>query len=79
MDDGGIRLRGPEGGAWIYPEPNRVRVVTDSAITRPVAEDLVALCRWLESRAGMQLYPAGEATGTRADRSLDPWDTFLAH
>jgi len=27
----------------------------------------------------MQLYPAGEATGTRADRSLDPWDTFLAH
>ena len=56
-----------------------MRVVTDSAITRPVAEDLVALCRWLESRAGMQLYPAGEATGTRADRSLDPWDTFLAH
>jgi hypothetical protein len=77
MDDGGIRLRGPEGGAWIYPEPKRVRVVTDSAVTPPVAEDLVALCRWLESRAGMQLYPAGEPTGSGADRSLDPWDTFL--
>jgi len=77
MDDGGIRLRGPEGGAWIYPEASRVRLVTDGDLSRPVAEDLVALCRWLESRAGMRLYPAGEAAGTGADRSLDPWDTFL--
>ena len=77
MDDGGIRLHGPEGGAWIYPEPNRVRLVTDNTLTAAVGEDLVALCRWLESRAGMQLYSAGEATGTGADRSLDPWDTFL--
>jgi hypothetical protein len=77
VDDGAVRLRGPEGGAWIYPEPNRVRVVTDGTVTPPLADDLVAVCRWLESRAGMQLYPAGEANGRGADRSLDPGDTFL--
>jgi hypothetical protein len=76
IDDGGIRLRGPEGGAWIYPEANRVRVVTDGTVEGPVGEDLVALCRWLEGRAGMRLYPAGETCGAGVDRSLDPWETF---
>jgi hypothetical protein len=76
IDDGGIRLRGAEGGAWIYPEANRVRLVTDGDTGGPVGEDLVALCRWLESRAGMRLYPAGETRGAGADRSLDPWETF---
>lgn len=77
VDDGGIRLRGPEGGAWIYPEPNRVRLSTDGELTGPAGEDLVALCRWVEGRAGMRLYPAGESTGAGVDRSLDPWGTFL--
>lgn len=76
VDDGGIRLRGPAGGAWIYPEASRVRLVTDGFTDGPLAEDLVALCRWLESRAGMRLYPAGETTSSGADRSLDPWETF---
>jgi len=76
IEEGGIRLRGPEGGAWLYPEASRVRVVTDGAIAGPVGEDLVALCRWLDGRAGMRLYPAGETRGAGADRSLDPWETF---
>jgi hypothetical protein len=77
VDDGGIRLRGGAGGAWIYPEASRVRLATDGFTDGPVAEDLVALCRWLESRAGMRLYPAGETTTSAADRSLDPWETFM--
>jgi hypothetical protein len=77
IEEGGIRLRGPEGGAWLYPEASRVRVVTDGAIAGPVGEDLVALCRWLDGRAGMRLYPAGETSGAGADRSLDPWETFV--
>jgi hypothetical protein len=77
IDDGGIRLRGPEGGAWIYPEANRVRLVTDGGTSGSVGEDLVALCRWLEGRAGMRLYPAGETRGAGVDRSLDPWEAFL--
>jgi hypothetical protein len=76
IEDGGIRLRGSEGGAWIYPETNRVRLATDGAVRGPVGEDLIALCRWLEARAGMRLYPAGETRGAGADRSLDPWETF---
>jgi len=72
-----LGMRGPEGGAWVYPEPNRVRLVTDGAVTRRVAEDLTALCRWVESRAGMRLYPAGETPGAGADRSLDPAEAFL--
>jgi hypothetical protein len=78
VEEGGLHLTGPGGGAWVYPEPQRVRVVADSPLTRMVAEDLVALCRWLELRAGMRLYPAGEAPGAGADRSLDPWEAFLA-
>jgi hypothetical protein len=78
VDDGGIRLRGPEGGAWIYPEAHRVRLVVDGVSTGPVGEDLTALCRWLETRAGMRLYLAGETRGAGADRSLDPWETFSA-
>jgi hypothetical protein len=77
VEDGGIRLRGTGGGAWVYPEARRVRVVTDGETGEPVAEDLVALCRWLDTRAGMRLYPAGEAAGGGVDRSLDPWETFL--
>lgn len=77
IEDGGIRLTGAEGGAWVYPEGRRVRLVTDGDVGGPVAEDLVALCRWLDSRAGMRLYPAGEAAGAGTDRSLDPWETFL--
>jgi hypothetical protein len=77
VDDGGLRLRGPAGGAWVYPEASRVRLVTDGFTDGPLGEDLVALCRWLESRAGMRLYPAGETTSSGVDRSLDPWETFL--
>ncbi len=77
MEDGGVRLCGPGGGAWVYPEARRVRVITDAVGPGPVAEDLVALCRWLDTRAGMRLYPAGETTGGSVDRSLDPWETFL--
>ena len=78
IEEGGIRLRGLEGGAWVYPEANRVRLVTDGAISGPIGEDLVALCRWLDGRAGMRLYPAGETRGVGVDHSLDPWDAFLA-
>ncbi len=77
VDEGGVRLSGPEGGAWVYPEASRVRLTTNGVIAGPAGEDLVALCRWLEGRAGMRLYPAGEITGAGVDRSLDPWDTFL--
>jgi hypothetical protein len=77
IDDGGLRLRGPKGGAWVYPEASRVRLVTDGALAGPIGEDLVALSRWLETHAGMRLYPAGETAGTGVDRSLDPWETFL--
>jgi hypothetical protein len=77
VDDGGVRLRGPQGGAWIYPEARRVRLITDGVLRGPVGEDLTALCRWLDTRAGMRLYPAGESPGAGADRSIDPWETFL--
>src|SRR5262249_36929084 len=78
IEEGGIGMRGPEGGAWVYPEANRVRVVTDGSIGGPVGEDLVAVCRWLDGRAGMRLYPAGETRAAGADRTLDPWETFLS-
>jgi hypothetical protein len=77
VDDGGVRLRGAEGGAWVYPEGKRVRLAVDGTIQGAVGEDLVALCRWLEARSGMLLYPAGEAVAAGVDRSLDPWETFL--
>jgi hypothetical protein len=77
VDEGGIRLRGAEGGAWLYPETRRVRLVTDGATEGRLGEDLVALCRWLESRAGMRLYPEGAGAAVGPDRSLDPWETFL--
>jgi hypothetical protein len=77
VDEGGIRLRSADGGAWLYPEARRVRLVTDGSVDGRLAEDLVALCRWLESRAGMRLYSAGSAETTGPDRSLDPWETFL--
>jgi hypothetical protein len=77
VDDGGVRLCGTQGGAWIYPEAGRVRLTADGELTGPVGEDLVVLCRWLEGRAGLRLYPAGEITGAGVDRSLDPWETFL--
>jgi hypothetical protein len=76
VEEGGVRLRGVQGGAWIYPEARRVRLVTDGEVRGPVAEDLIAVCRWLEARAGMRLYPEGESPGPGADRSLDPWDVF---
>ncbi len=76
VEEGGIRLRGADGGAWLYPEARRVRLVTDGNPRGPVAADLVALCRWLEARAGMRLYPEGESSGAGVDRSLDPWEAF---
>jgi hypothetical protein len=79
VEEGGIRLGDADGGAWVYPEPRRVRLVTDGAADSRVAEDMVALCRWLEARAGMRLYPAGANEAASPDRSLDPWDTFLGN
>ena len=76
VEDGGVRLRGPEGDAWVYPEARRVRLVTDGSLAGPIADDLLALCRWLETRAGMRLYPEGESPTQGADRSLDPAQTF---